>query len=236
MVTVHQDQQVEKETVKNGQKLMEKQEKDHTSDNVRDEGDEEMEENSESKTEQNDGNGKDEEKENGEGLEKKYVKILLTKMYKLKEDDELQNFEADTAEYTKWLVEKWIKRKDIKGVQDTFTTETITDLTNLNLWLSETRKTGKKTVRVEVFFTAEMNVGLRDIIEHDIIELRKENVRLEQKRTSNEHTNKVGYLTGPIVDRVNMHYYDTLVKHLGDIDEGDVEIKKNRVYDGPEDE
>ena len=157
-------------------------------------------------------------------------------MYKLKEDDELQNFEADTAEYTKWLVEKWIKRKDIKGVQDTFTTETITDLTNLNLWLSETRKTGKKTVRVEVFFTAEMNVGLRDIIEHDIIELRKENVRLEQKRTSNEHTNKVGYLTGPIVDRVNMHYYDTLVKHLGDIDEGDVEIKKNRVYDGPEDE
>jgi len=41
-------------------------------------------------------------------------------------------------------------------------------------------------------------------------------------------------LTGPIVDWENLDYYDYMTKYLGQIDEGEVEVKKNMVYEGTE--
>jgi len=44
----------------------------------------------------------------------------------------------------------------------------------------------------------------------------------------------VGYLTGPIVDRANLDSYDTIMKYLRKIGDGEVEVKKNMVYKGSE--
>ena len=43
-------------------------------------------------------------------------------------------------------------------------------------------------------------------------------------------------MTGPIVDSTNLHEYDKMMKILGGTNEGEVEVKRNIVYEGPESE
>ena len=104
------------------------------------------------------------------------------------------------------------------------------------MWLSEPRITGKKTLHIEIYFAVDTSMRLWEIIEQDISQLKKDRVRVEEKRTRNEHTNKVGFLTGPIVEKANMESYDKIVKYFGELEEGEVELKKKMVYDGPEEE
>jgi len=112
----------------------------------------------------------------------------------------------------------------------------IKDLTNYNDWLSEVRTMGKRTLRIEVFFVVETNKGLKEMIDLDRAEYKQKSIWIEQKRTGLEHTNKVGFLTGPIVDRVSMEYYDKMLKDLRGVEEGALEIKKKSVYEGSEEE
>ena len=138
------------------------------------------------------------------------------------------------ARYVESVVAKQIIRNDIVGVHDSCEDKTITDLSNYNRWLSKIRTTGIKTLRVEVFFAVETSKWLKEIADKDRKEYKRENVWIEQKRIRYEHANKVGFLTGPIIDRANMEYYDKLTKYLGELKEGEVEVKKSMVCKGPE--
>ena len=60
------------------------------------------------------------------------------------------------------------------------------------------------------------------------------NVWIEEKHTKHEHTNRVGFLIGLIVENANLMSYDTLVKYFRQIKDRDVEIKKNTVFEGNE--
>ena len=89
--------------------------------------------------------------------------------------------------------------------------EIIKDLKDYDLWLSEVRTIGKHTLRLEVFFVVAITKGLKEIIDPDRNEYKHENIWIEHKRTGLEHTNKVGFLTDPIIDRVSMEYYDKMI-------------------------
>jgi len=102
--------------------------------------------------------------------------------------------------------------------------------------LSDPRVTGKYTVRVELFFTIETALELRELIDLDRKEYKRSNMWIERKRTVNEHVTRVGFLTGPIVDSANLYEYDKMMKTLGGTNEGEVEVKRNMVYEGPESE
>ena len=57
---------------------------------------------------------------------------------------------------------------------------------------------------------------------------------MEVKRTGDKHTNRIGFVTRPVVDRVNIDWYEAMIKYLSGINEGGVEIKRNIVYEGVE--
>jgi len=92
--------------------------------------------------------------------------------------------------------------------------------------------TGTKTIRVEIFFTIQIEYTLRDIIKDDLDWLSEESVRVDVKRIVEEYTNKLGYLTGPIVDHVNMQWYDKMLKYSTNLDQGTLEVRKDIVYEG----
>ena len=56
------------------------------------------------------------------------------------------------------------------------------------------------------------------------------------KRTGDEHTSRVGFFVGPVVDKVNMGWYEKIIKQLGKIADEDIELKKQAVYEGSENE
>jgi len=171
-----------------------------------------------------------------DGSEVTYTRVLVTKTIKIQDLEDDQDTEAEMANYIHQLVQTWIKRKDIVCVQDLYDGQTTTELENYNTWLSDPRQIGQKTVKVELFFAVELPYSLKEIVEKDKIKFKRDNVWIEQKRTGYEHTNKVGFLTGPIVKRANMNYYENLIKYLGKLNEGEVEIKKKMVYKGQEEE
>ena len=102
--------------------------------------------------------------------------------------------------------------------------------------MSEPRVSGKYTLQIEIYFTVETDLWLIDLVNIDREEFKKENVWIEKKRTGNEHTNKVGFLTGPIVENANLNYYDMMMKYLGKVENREVEVKRNMVYEGKEKE
>ena len=57
---------------------------------------------------------------------------------------------------------------------------------------------------------------------------------IEVKRTGDEHTNRIGFVTRPVIDRANIVWYEAIIKYLSEINEGEVEIKRNTVYEGVE--
>jgi len=83
------------------------------------------------------------------------IKILLTKTYKVTDNDEPQDVQIDLVRYTEEIVKKWIDRKNVAGVRSIYDGEVVVDLSDYNMWLSEPRVSGTNTLRVEVFFTVE---------------------------------------------------------------------------------
>ena len=64
--------------------------------------------------------------------------------------------------------------------------------------------------------------------------LQNEQIKITEKRTGNEHTSRVGYLVGPIVDRANMKWYEQTCKNIGKVNGDEIELKKELVYKGNE--
>ena len=108
------------------------------------------------------------------------------------------------------------------------------DLTDYNVWLSEPKVSGTNTMQVETYFTFKTEYALKEIIEEDIEILQAENIRFDIKRTRDEHTNRIGFLTGPIIDEVNMPWHDKMLKLEGKLDEGTLEVRKKYVHEGRE--
>ena len=162
------------------------------------------------------------------------MKILVTKTHKLKEDDNPDTIEIVLNRYVEFFVTRWIDRNDIIRVKNYNSDETITTLADWNIQLSDVKVAGTNTLRAEVYFTVETGKRLWEIVEKDRAEYKQENVWIEVKHTGEEHINRVGYLTRPIVDRANLDSYDTMMKYLGKIGDREVEIKKNMVYEGSE--
>ena len=74
-----------------------------------------------------------------------------------------------------------------------------TDLRN-----HKNRVPGINTIKVEIFLIIKTAFALREIIKEDIELLRAEKIRIHVKRTVNEHTNKIEFLAGPIIDNANV--------------------------------
>ena len=78
-------------------------------------------------------------------------------------------------------------------------------------------------------------VTFQEILEEKIEYLKVEKIRVDVKRAKEEHTNKVGFLAGPVVTNANMPWYDAMLKHLGNIEEIDtLEVRKDVVREGQE--
>ena len=225
MSSASKSNQGEAKRMENEQKMTEKHQKECTQgeeteeNNVNMEGSNENQDVQDNEVGNSDVSVRDNEGDN-------YLKLLMIKTYKLKDDEDPQEIESDTALYAAWLMSKWIKRGDIEGVKDVFKNETIKDLTNYNFWLSKPRRTGKRTIKVELYFSVATSKWLKEIIDKDRKVFKKDNIWIEPKRTEDEHTNKVGYITGPVVDKANMSHYDTMIKYFGQIEDGKVELKK----------
>jgi len=76
----------------------------------------------------------------------------------------------------------------------------LTDVRQYNEWLSEPKVTSNRLVRVKIFFTAIMVTPLHELVQNQMEFLQNERIKKTEKRTGNEHTSRVGYLVGPIVD------------------------------------
>ena len=64
-----------------------------------------------------------------------------------------------------------------------------------------------------MYFTIKTSFRVRDIYKEDIPLLKAEHVRIEIKRTSDEHTNKLGFLSRLMVGQANMGWYQKLMEH-----------------------
>ena len=53
------------------------------------------------------------------------------------------------------------------------------ELENYNTWLSDSRQTGRKTVRVELFFAVEISYSLKEVVEKDRMKFKRDNVWIE---------------------------------------------------------
>ena len=76
----------------------------------------------------------------------------------------------------------------------------LTDVRRYSDWLSKPKVTGDRVVQVEIFFTAVTKTPLQELVQNQIEFLQQEQIKVTVKRTGNEHTSRVGYLVGPIVD------------------------------------
>ena len=161
-------------------------------------------------------------------LEEKVMSILVTKRHKIQDEEEDQDIICDTTRTLEEIATSWIVRKMIAGVKDQQHTEEgekhAKELQDCNIWLSDPKVTGTNAVQVEIFFTIKTEYALREIIEEDLDILKAERLRFNIKRTTDEHANKVGFLTGPIIDEVNMPWYDRMLKFQGKLEEGTMEV------------
>jgi len=177
------------------------------------------------------------ETEYGNERESEYLKLLVTKTHKIKDEEDHKDVELDTINHVAWIVNRWIDRGDIKGVYS-FQEERLNkkEIEEWNTWLSEPKTSGKNTMRVELYFTVETKLGLRDLVNLDRAEYKHQNIWIEKKQTLDEHTSRVGYLTGPIVENANLNEYEKMMIKLGEGEKGEIEVKRNMVYEGDEKE
>ena len=136
------------------------------------------------------------------------------------------------------MVEYWVQKQYVKGVKDIFEERDvyITNLHDYNRWLSEPKVTGNRVTWVKLFFTIKTSSTLRELVQSQIEFLKRESIRVDIKRTDDEHTNRVGFFIGPIVDRANMGWYEKAIQCYSAAAKGTVELKKDVVYEGKENE
>ena len=129
------------------------------------------------------------------------VKILVTKRKEVLDEAEDQEVVIEALQNTQDLVEYWILSNMAIGVQDiNEKNKILTDITRYNKWISEPKVTGSRVIRVELFITLATTLTLRELVDAQFDFIQREGLRLTVKCTGNEHTSRLGYLIGPVVD------------------------------------
>lgn len=103
-------------------------------------------------------------------------------------------------------------------------------------WLSKPKVTGNTVLRVEVYFTVYTETPIRELVMSQLNYLQEEEIRVIRKRTGDEHTSRLGFIIGPVIDKVNIGWYKKMIKQLGKIADEDIELKKQIVYEGSKNE
>ena len=75
-----------------------------------------------------------------------------------------------------------------------FEEKTITDFKECNLCLSKLKETRRRTIRVEICFTIATKYASREIMNNSVKFLQNKNIKIEMKRTNDEHVNRLGFL------------------------------------------
>ena len=164
----------------------------------------------------------------------RHVTLLVTKHHKNQDDKEDGEAAITAMRNIETIVIGWYDKSIIAGVKDMHEEKTIATFQDCNLHLSEARVSGRYASRVEIYFTIDTMCSTRELIEEDLSFLRKENIRLEDKRTDEEHVNKIEYLSRPIVNSAKMNWHDEMMQSIAETEKGQVEIKKGPVCEGHE--
>ena len=59
-------------------------------------------------------------------------------------------------------------------------------------------------------------------------------MQVEINYTAEEHANRLGGITQPVVDKVNLRWHENTIKKLASLGFRDIEVKKDIVYKGAE--
>ena len=134
------------------------------------------------------------------------------------------------------IVECWTQQSQIEGVQDMHqpNEQFIADARDYSQWMSEPKVIGTRVIKVEVFFTIKSTLNIREFTQDQLEYLKREGIRVDMKRTVNEHTTKVGFIVGPLVDRANVEWCQETLVAAGHLEQGHMELKKEVVYEGEE--
>ena len=108
----------------------------------------------------------------------------------------------------------------------------INDVRNYSKWMSEPKVLGSRVLRVEIFFAIKTNTAFRDAIQGQICFFQKQKIRVDVKRTVEEHTASLGCIVRYIVGRANMGWCEEAMKKLRTMKMGEVELKKDAVWEG----
>ena len=93
-------------------------------------------------------------------------------------------------------------------------------------WMSKPKVIGTRVIKVEIFFTIKSTLNIRELAQDQLEYLKREGIRVDMKRTVDEHTTKVGFIVGPLVDRANMEWYQETLVAAGHLEQGHMELKK----------
>ena len=85
---------------------------------------------------------------------------------------------------------------------------------------------------MEVYFTVVTKLSIKDLVKNDIKELKDKKMQIKVKRTKDEHTKKVGFLSGTIISKVNIEQYEKTLFTLAKLDKGKAELRKETIYEG----
>ena len=100
--------------------------------------------------------------------------------------------------------------------------------------MSEPKVLGSRVLMVEIFFATKTNAAFRDLMQGQKELFQKQKIRIDVKRTADEYTTRLGHVVGPIVDRENIGWHEETTKILVKIDVGEVELKKDVMWEGDE--
>lgn len=167
------------------------------------------------------------------------IKLLIAKWHKIQEEGDDQDLVIDTTRLITEMVLSWLERNIITGAKaygdQGEEKDRVEKLDDHNQWLSEPKKQGTNAIKLEFFFTVCAKHTFQDTLEEEIDYLKAKKIRIDIKRTKDEHTNKVGFLAGPVVSNANMPWYDAMLKYSGKIDENNaLEVRKDAVREGQE--
>ena len=99
----------------------------------------------------------------------------------------------------------------------------------INTWGQDSKT---KRVRAEVFFEIVTSTTVQEIFDNtDVKNYTKENkIRLSQKRTKNEHTMKIGFITGMYIEGASTRWYNQKIASLINVEHDDIELGKRTTW------
>ena len=172
-----------------------------------------------------------------ENREYRKMKLLVIKKNRVEElDEEDDDPEINAFRYIEEKVHRWIEVGKIKGVENNYesdpTKKLTTELSNRSIWISETKQYGSKVLTVELYFTVETKLILKELIKEDLESLKKDNVRIKVKKTRNEHTKRIGFFVGTITSNTNLDWYENTLFSMAGLEKGVAETRIEMVYEG----